>query len=117
MPYAQIAAQYITAWCRATYAKNPDKMGSTMANGGMIDCFDHRGHGSHKYIPADKLTEDLGERQGAGVYGYWAMNDGSYLLLTCRGDLAWWSGKNEDKAQWHGLRSLESTERSSVEVA
>ena len=63
MPYAQIAAQYITAWCRATYAKDPDKMGSTMANGGMIDCFDHRGHGSHKYIPADKLTEDLGERQ------------------------------------------------------
>lgn len=29
MPYAQIAAQYITAWCRATYTKDPDKMGST----------------------------------------------------------------------------------------
>lgn len=104
MPYARTAAQYITAWCRATYKENPDRMGSTMANGEMIDCFDHRGHGSHKYIPADRLTQELGEPEGSGVYGYWAMNDGSYLLLTCRGDLAWWSGKDEDKARWHELR-------------
>ncbi len=111
--YAKIAAQYITAWCRATYkpTKNhpdPDMMGSTMANGGMIDVFDHKGYGTHKYIPADKLTQDLGEREGAGVYGYWAMNDGSYLLLTCKGDLAYWSGKTEDAAQWHGLRQPEA---------
>lgn len=107
MPYAQIAAQYITAWCRATYRKDPDKMGSTMCSGTMIDAFDHTGYATHKYIPADALTEELGMPKGAGVYGTWCMKDGSYLLLTCPGDLAWWSGKDEDKAQWHGLRKPE----------
>jgi hypothetical protein len=104
MPMAQIAAQYITAWCRATYKENPDKMASTMANGGMMDVFDHKGHGTHKYIPADRLSHDLELEPGAGVYGYWLMQDGSYLLLTCTGALAWWSGKDEDEARWHELR-------------
>ena len=108
MPYAQVAAQYITAWCRATYTKDPDKMGSTMANGNMIDAFDHTRHCTHKYIPADRLTADLGEPIGAGVYGAWIMKDKSVLLLTCRGDLAWWSGEANEKAQWHGLRSPEN---------
>jgi len=106
MPYAKTAAQYITAWCRAIYGNKPDRMGSTMANGSMIDAFDHKGHGSHKYIPADRLTSELGEPEGSGVYGFWAMTDGSYLLLTCRGDLAWWSGKDDEPAEWHGLPSV-----------
>lgn len=107
MPYAQVAAQYITAWCRATYNKEPDRMASTMANGGMIDAFDHKGHVTHKYIPADYLTETLGEPEGSGVYGAWCMSDGSYLLLTCRGELAWWSGVEGDHARWHELRKPE----------
>ena len=107
MAYAQVAAQYITAWCRATYTKDPDKMGSTMANGGMIDAFDHSGYCTHKYIPADRFTTDLEEPIGGGVYAAWTMKDKSMLLLTCRGDLAWWSGKDDEKALWHGLRSLE----------
>lgn len=98
--YAKIAADYIHVWCRATFPERNEGMGSTMANGEMIDVFDHRGHGSHKYIPADKLTADLEEPVGAGVYGYWLMADGSYLLLTCKGPLAYWSGKAEDKASW-----------------
>jgi len=108
MAYAQVAAQYITAWCRATYTKDPDKMGSTMANGEMIDAFDHVGYDTHKYFPADRFTADLGEPSGAGVCGAWIMKDKSMLLLTCRGDLAWWSGKDDEKALWHGLRSPEA---------
>lgn len=97
--YAKTAAEYISAWC-ATNCKNPERIESTLANGDMIDVFDHVGGGSHKYIPADRLTEDLGMPKGAGVYGYWRMQDGSYLLRTCPGPLAYWSGKNEDKAHW-----------------
>lgn len=98
--YAKIAATYLAAYCRETFTKDPHTMESHMANGEMMDVFDHKGHGSHKYIPADKLTNDLGMRQGAGVYGYWAMSDGSYLLLTCGGRLAFWSGKDTDKAEF-----------------
>lgn len=98
--YAKIAATYIGAFCRETFEKEPDRMQSTVANGSMIDVFDHKGYGTHKYIPADKLAQDLELPDEAGVYGYWLMGDGSYLLLTCPGLLAWWSGKDEDCAQW-----------------
>lgn len=107
---ARIAGEYITAWCRQTFApdasrpelrsKAPEEMASTVANGSMIDVFDHKGGGTHKYIPSDRLSDDLGERRGAGVYGYWQMYDDSYLLRTCNGRLAYWSGKDEDKAEW-----------------
>lgn len=69
MSYAQIAAQYITAWCRATYREDPDEMGSTICSGGTIYAFEHVGYVTHKYIPADRLTEELGMPKGAGVYG------------------------------------------------
>lgn len=102
--HAQIAAMYIRAHCKQTF-KKPDTMESTSASGAFIDVFDHQGGGSHKYIPADKLTDDLGMERGAGVYGYWKMSDGSYLLLTCRGPVAYWSGNPEDKAKWVEDRS------------
>lgn len=107
--YARIAAEFFHAWCRAKWpgdekpvgkASSGAYMASTMANGEMIDAFDHRGGGSHKYIPADRLTEELGESIGAGVFGYWLMGDGSYLLRTCDGRLAYWSGKEDEKARW-----------------
>lgn len=98
--YARIAAEYISAWCEKAFDTNPSRMESTMANGEMIDVFDHHGHGTHKYIPADRLTEELGMPAGGGVYGYWKLADGSYLLLTCGGRLAYWSGRPEDKAEW-----------------
>lgn len=95
--YAKIAATYIRAFCKASF-KDSDSMESTVAIGEMIDVFDHNGGGTHKYIPADKLSADLEQPAGAGVYGYWVMKDGSYLLRTCCGRLAYWSGKAEDKA-------------------
>lgn len=103
MCYAKTAANYITGYCRFLFPDRADEMGSTMANGSLMDVFDHRGYGSHKYIPADRLTQELGMREGAGVYGYWAMSDDSYLLLTCAGTLAWWSGKTDEPAQWNTL--------------
>lgn len=97
---AAIASGYVNAWCRAKWPEEGAKMSSTMMNASMADVFDHIDYGSHKYIPADKLTRDLGEPTGGGVYGYWKMADGSYVLRTCRGPLAYWSGKTEDAAQW-----------------
>ena len=75
-------------------------MATTVFNMGMLDVFDHKGSGSHKYIPADRLTDDLGMEQGAGVFGYVKLYDDSYVLKTCNGPLAYWSGKAEDKAMW-----------------
>jgi hypothetical protein len=108
MTYAKIAADCINLMCIEMFKDNaprsPVQMASTMANGEVIDAFDHQGGGTWKYIPADKLTLDLNERPGAGVYSYWHMKDGSYLLRTCHGALAHWSGKAEDKAEW-GINS------------
>lgn len=98
--YAKIAAVYIHAFCRETFVKDPDSMAASMANAEMIDVFDHRGYGSHKDIPTNKLNKDLDQSKGGGVYGFWLMGDGSYLLLTCGGRLAYWSGKKEDKAKF-----------------
>lgn len=101
--YAKIAARYISAYCREVFKEDkedPSEMETHMANGELIDVFDHSGGGTHKYIPADRLTEELGMPKGAGVFGYWKMADNSYLLRTCPGRLACWSGKDEDKAFW-----------------
>lgn len=100
--YAQTAAEMINLWCTKKWPQDkvPGQMASTMANGDIIDAFDHVGHGTHKYIPADRLTTELGEPLGAGVFAYWKMKDESYLLLTCKGPLAWWTGLDSDKAQW-----------------
>ena len=99
--YAHKVALYINSFCRMS-SPNEDcaKLASMMASGEWIDCFDHLGDGSHKYLPEDKLNQDLGLQPDKGVYGYWRMKDGSALLLTCKGPLAWWSGKSEDKAEW-----------------
>lgn len=98
--YAKIAATYIAAFCRETFDENPESMESTMCSGQMIDVFDHVGYGTHKYIPTERLNDDLELPQGAGVYSFWKMTDGSLLLLTCGGRLAYWSGSDEDKAEW-----------------
>jgi hypothetical protein len=114
MSYARVAAGYINAWCALKFVltngqgRDGASMASTMANGSMIDAFDHQGGGSHKYIPADRLTADLGEPAGAGVFGYWRMKDGSYLLRTCRGPLAWWSGGKEEHAEWGDFSGVEA---------
>jgi hypothetical protein len=53
-----------------------------------------------EYIPADRLTQGLGEPPGAGVFSYWKMYDDSYLLRTCDGRLAHWDGTDDGKAEW-----------------
>lgn len=100
--YAKIAAEYIATWCKARF-ENGQEMESTIAGGKMIDVFDHKGYGSHRYIPADRLATDLGLPARGGIYGYWLMADNSYLLLTCPGRLAFWSGKDADAAEWGNI--------------
>lgn len=100
MSYAMAAAIYVKAYCRDVFGDDPESMESHVTSGAMIDCFDHKGYGSHKYIPADRLTEELGMPKGGGVYGFWKMGDDSYLLLTCGGRVAVWSGKSDQKAEW-----------------
>ena len=107
MSAARIVCLYVHSYCRQQWPEDEaedyckgTKMASTVMNSDFADVFDHKGYGSHKYIPADKLTPDLGESEGAGVFGYWKMYDNSYILRTCRGPLAYWSGKDEDAAEW-----------------
>lgn len=106
MSAAQIAAMLVHAYCRQTWPeplrhqKDSAQMASTVLCGGFLDVFDFKSFGTHKYIPKDKLNADLGEPEGAGVFGYLRMHDDSYVLQTCDGRLATWSGKDEDKAEW-----------------
>lgn len=100
MSMAQQAAAQINAYCRLKWPDDREaNMASTWAQGAVIDAYDHLGHGSHKYIPSARYTADLNEREGAGVYGYWIMADQSYLLLTCRGPLAYADTK-DSTARW-----------------
>lgn len=96
MTYAQTAVMATNAYCRELY--NDVDMGSTHFNGIWADAFDHRGYASHKYIDKNKYNEQLGMKRGAGVYGYWAMEDGSNVLCTCKGELAYTDA--EDNAHW-----------------
>lgn len=97
MSYARVAA--LSTNLAAEHIFNDINMGSTWANGSWIDAFHHNGYGSHKYIDADRWTQDLGMRVGAGVYGFWAMKDGSYLLLTCKGPCAY-ADSHDAAAAW-----------------
>lgn len=103
MCYARTAAAQINAYCRLKWPeKGYANMASTWCNGSVIDAYDHTGHMTHKYFPSDKITEMLGEPIGAGTYGAWNMKDGSLLLRTCKGPLAW-AAKNEAgelEVQW-----------------
>jgi len=92
MSQAYLAATLVHAYCRDKWPNNEDANGGNNMGSTMFDsftrAFERKGGGSHKYIPADEWTATLGERQGAGVYGYQRMADDSYVLLTCKGPLA-----------------------------
>lgn len=102
---ARIAIIYVHAYCQQQWpGEGPTEgrnMASTVLTGSFLDVFDHKGTGSHKYIPADRLTKELGLPEGAGVFGYVKMYDDSYILQTCGGALAYWSGKDDEPAKWH----------------
>lgn len=92
---AAISCAMTHALCRELFPDKGASMASTMFNGSIADVFDSKERATHKYIPAERLTQDLGEARGAGVYGYCKMWDGSYVLLTCNGRLAHWTGGDE----------------------
>ena len=89
--YAQTAVSLINA-----YAASIGMKSETVAKI-VSECFDIVDEGSHKYIPSDTLSEQLGLPSNAGVYGYTKFADGSYLLKLCDFRIAWWSGKYEDQ--------------------
>jgi hypothetical protein len=109
MSMAKVAGTYIAAHVRVTFAEklnengkheSSDYMAGYILGGSMIDVFDHTGHMTHKYFESDRMTAELGEPEGGGVYAAYGMQDGSLLLLTCKGPLAYWSGQTGDKAEW-----------------
>ncbi len=103
MSYAYAVAVYVKGYCRMTF-KEPDTMESTVLRGNLLDCFDLVDTGSYKYIPREKLNADLGLAEGNGVYGYIKMSDGSYVLQTSPGRVAYWSGQADDPAQYVAVR-------------
>jgi hypothetical protein len=96
MSYASTAALATNAYCEKKF--NNVGMASTWFNGGWADSFDHSGHMTHKHFDSDRMTKELGEPEGSGVYGGWGMKDGSILLLTCNGKLAYCD--KDDSAKW-----------------
>lgn len=98
--YAKTAGILIHSYCNQMWeAHKANKMPSIVADGGFMDAFDIKSSGSHKYIPTERLNKELEYPQGAGVFGYFRFSDGSYLLRTCDGPLAVWSGKDDEKAE------------------
>lgn len=53
---------------------------------------DYVSQGSHKYVPTERLNDQLKLPQGAGIFGYVKFDDGSYILQTCSNGLAVWAG-------------------------
>jgi hypothetical protein len=97
--YARAAAYYIRALSKTMF-NEPDRMEGHVPSFETLDCFDITDTGSHKYIPADRLSEQLGLPAGGGVYSYVRFSDNSVLLKTCPGRVAYWSGKTEDAPEY-----------------
>lgn len=97
--YAKVAGRLMHSYVQVVF--NDLAMATTCCQN-FIDAFDTLDSGSHKHIPVDKLNTDLELASGQGVYGYHKFTDGSYLLLTCDGPLACWTGAREDVAEWVG---------------
>ena len=92
---AHTIALHIQAYCQVCFPNDPLGMEkhSVITLGSLAES-----SGSPKYIPADKLSADIGAEQGSGVFGYYRFKDGSYLLLTCYHGVCVWDGKDESKA-------------------
>lgn len=97
MSNAQMAAEFIQAFSKSRWPNDAVRMETGTAD--YLHSFaDIASSGSHKYIPADKLSKDIGAEEGSGVYGYMMFRDGSYLLKTCCHGVAVWEGGDDDVA-------------------
>jgi hypothetical protein len=76
------------AYAKERFPGDWRNMSRVMFTGEFAAAFKLAGHGSHKYIPTDAWDAELGLPAGAGIYGYTRMEDGSYILETCRNGLA-----------------------------
>lgn len=89
---AKMVARFILAYTKHVWPDDYVQMAKTGAPDYVGRYFSPTDAGSHKYIPADRLTADIGAKQGSGVFGYAKFDDGSYLLYTCFHGLAVWDG-------------------------
>lgn len=91
MSQARFFGMHVVAYCQIVWPNDPG-MAKSQVDVSAMSFADFIESGSHKYIPADRLTEELGMRKGSGVFGYLKFSDGSYLLKCCNGLLASWAG-------------------------
>lgn len=91
MSKALFFGMHVVAYCQIVWPNDPG-MAATQVDVSAMSFADFIDSGSHKYIPAERLTEELGMVKGSGVYGYLKFSDGSYILKCCDGRLAHWDG-------------------------
>lgn len=94
MSDARMACLFVQAVAQRCFPDNAVQMEGPCVHW-LVSIADVVDSGSHKYIPAARLSADLGCAEGAGVYGYIKFRDGSYLLKTCHHGVAVWEGGDE----------------------
>ena len=88
---AKIAAMAAYAIAKEKWPDDAKGMSTMMMSmiANLADC----SYGTHNYIPQDKLNQELGLPNGAGVFAYYKFDDDSYVLLTCNDGLAIWKNQ------------------------
>ncbi len=93
MSNAKMACEFVKAMAEAKFPYDAKSMSKHVVE--WLTFADIIDSGSHKYIPADTLSAELGQPEGAGVYGYVQFRDKSYILLTCHAGIAYWDGPDQ----------------------
>lgn len=91
MSDAKMACMFVQSTAKQQFPDDAIRMENVVL-GWLTSFADIKGSGTHKYIPADRLTADIGADAGSGVYRYVEFHDGSYLLNTCKHGVAVWEG-------------------------
>lgn len=101
MSKALYFGMHVVAYCQAVWP-NDNSVFAHQASLSALSFATITSSGSHKYIPADRLSEELGLRQGRGIYGFLEFEDDSILLLCSDGRIAHWDADEESKPEFIG---------------
>ena len=91
MSKAKLAVWFARVGARDKFPDDAEGM-SKIVLGWLVSIGVDASYGTHKYIPTSWLNEQLGLPDGAGIYGFYRFDDGSYALLTCRNGVIAWNG-------------------------